>query len=197
MFDDPGYVHDLMTFTTDNLIRRMKAIRAWRWSRQPDARDSGSFRHKGWGLADDAIALLSPDQYREFVFPYHHRMAETFADGPLWTHLCGDATRHFPFLKEHLNVTSFDTGFPVDFGQLRRDLGPDVQISGGPTVMLLKDGTPAAIRREVERICKSGIMKGGRFILRDANNLAPCTPVENIAAFYEAGKTFGRYDREK
>jgi hypothetical protein len=36
-------------------------------------------------------------------------------------------------------------------------------------------------------------MKGGRFVLREANNLAPCTPVENITAMYEAGKEFGVY----
>jgi len=37
-------------------------------------------------------------------------------------------------------------------------------------------------------------MEGGRFILREANNLAPCTPVENVVAFYQAGKEFGRYE---
>ena len=81
----------------------------------------------------------------------------------------------------------------VDFGRLRAELGPEVRINGGPTIMLLKDGSPDQIRREVRRICGSGVLAGGRFVLRDANNLAPCTPIENIEAMYEAGKTYGRY----
>jgi uroporphyrinogen-III decarboxylase len=59
--------------------------------------------------------------------------------------------------------------------------------------MLLKDGRPEEIRKEVKRICESGIMRGGRFVLREANNLAPGTPVENIEAMYAAGREYGRY----
>jgi hypothetical protein len=36
-------------------------------------------------------------------------------------------------------------------------------------------------------------MAGGRFILREANNLAPGTPIANVVAFYEAAKEFGQY----
>ena len=36
-------------------------------------------------------------------------------------------------------------------------------------------------------------MEGKRFIMREANNLAPLTPVENIKTMYEAAKIYGRY----
>jgi len=36
------------------------------------------------------------------------------------------------------------------------------------------------------------VLEGGRFVLIAANNLAPCTPVANIRALYEAGKRYGR-----
>jgi uroporphyrinogen decarboxylase len=193
MLDDPGYFHDLMGFITEHIIERIKAIRRWRWQRFPGAADEGQFK-RPYGFADDAICLLSAAQYEEFIYPYHCRIVEAFSDGgPTSIHLCGDATRHFRFLRDRLRVMSFDTGFPVDFGALRRELGPDVEIRGGPTVMLLKNGTPAAIREDVRRICASGIMAGGRFILREANNLAPGTPIENVVAFYEAAKEFGQY----
>ncbi|MFA5043947.1 MAG: uroporphyrinogen decarboxylase family protein [Kiritimatiellia bacterium] len=193
MYEDPKYYHDLMAFITENVIRRMKAIRQWRWARNPDAPDKGKFKGS-WGFADDAIAMISTRDYEQFVFPYHKRLVEEFSDGsPVYMHLCGDATRHFKFLRDRLNVQTFDTGFPVDFAWLRQELGPNVQINGGPTIMLLKDGKPEQIRKEVKRICESGIMQGGRFVLREANNMAPCTPIENIAAMYAAGKEFGRY----
>ena len=193
MYEDPGYVHDLMKFITENILHRIKTLKQWRWARCPDAADKGKMKTVDWGFADDAIAMISVEHYREFVFPYHQRLVAELSTGPISMHLCGNATRHFPFLRDHLNVQSFDTGFPVDFAWLRKTLGPDVQIQGGPTIMLLKDGTPDAIRAEVRRICESGIMAGGRFILREANNLAPNTPVENVAAMYEAGKAYGRY----
>jgi len=194
MYEDPKYFHDLMNFITENTIRRIKEIKQWRWARNHDSPDKGNFKNPNYGFADDAIALISTDMYKEFVFPYHKKLVEEFSDGGhISIHLCGDATRHFKFLKENLNVYSFDTGYPVDFGKLRKELGPDVQILGGPTIMLLKNGTPKEIREEVKRICESGIMEGGKFILREGNNLAPCTPVENVSAMYEAGKEFGKY----
>jgi len=197
MYEDPKYFHDLLNFVTENSIRRMKAIREWRWKRFPNSPDKGKYKMPNWGFADDSIALLSVASYKEFILPYHKRLVEEFSDGGhIRMHLCGDATHLFKFLKEELNVYSFDTGFPVDFGKLREELGPEVEIYGGPNIMLLKDGPATAIKSEVERICKSGIMNGRRFVLREGNNLAPCTPIEHIEAMYEAGKRFGHYETE-
>jgi uroporphyrinogen-III decarboxylase len=194
MLTDPDYYHDLMGFLTDCLIRRMKAIRQWRWDRNPDAPDKGIFRRPGYFFADDAVVLLSVDQYREFVLPYHRRMVQEFSDdGRIGVHLCGDATRFFRLLRDELNVYTFDTGFPVDHGWLRRELGLEVLIYGGPSAVLVKSGPAEAIRQEVRRICESGVMEGGKFVLIDANNMAPCTPVEHVVALYEAAKQFGRY----
>jgi len=192
--EDPEYVHQLMAFVTENTIRRMKAIRQWRWSRRPESPDARQFRRAGWGFADDAIVLLSPSQYREFVLPYHRRLAEEFSDGgPISIHLCGDASRFFALMRDELRVRSFDTGFPVPWERLRKEVGPDVEIRGGPSIALLQSGPPERIKEEVRRICSSGIMQGGRFILREGNNMAPRTPVEHIEAMYEAGQRYGRY----
>jgi len=194
MLEDEKYFHDLMNFITENIIRRIKAIKKWRWAQNPSALDKGKFKNPHYFFADDSIAILSTSHYKDFVFPYHKRIVGEFSDGgKIRIHLCGDATHHFKFLKENLNVYSFDTGFPVDFGKLRKELGPEVEIYGGPNIILLKNGTPEEIEKEVERICKSGIMEGKKFVLREGNNLAPFTPIENVEAMYEAGKKFGRY----
>ena len=163
-------------------------------------------RHREWAgtpqrgaffYADDSIAMLSQEQFQEFVLPYWKRIFAEFHDPkePSSIHLCGDATHHFKFLADTFNVKTFDTGFPVDHGKLRKELGPDVHINGGPTIMLVKDGTPEQIEREVARVCSSGVLEGKRFTLIAANNLAPCTPVRNIQALYEAGKKHGRFQR--
>ena len=161
-------------------------------------------RHAGWKkgdwgwAADDSIQLISTEMYHDLVLPAHARWYDAIAtgsaaDGRRSIHLCGDAIRHFPTLNKELGVTSFDTGFPVDFGALRRTLGPAVEILGGPTVMILREGSPEACARETRRILASGIMNGGRFILREGNNLPPCVPMANLEAVYAACQEFGRY----
>ena len=107
-----------------SLIRRMRAVREWRWERDPDAPDRDQYRRPGFFFADDAIVLLSVEQYREFVLPYHRRLVDAFSDGsPTSVHLCGDAGRFFPCLRDELRVHSFDTGFPLDLGAARKALG--------------------------------------------------------------------------
>lgn len=194
MLTDENYYHDLMQYITENLIKRIKRMKEYRWKLCNDSADKGKYKTDNYTFADDAIALLSQNQYKEFVYPYHKRFFDEFSTGASATmHLCGDATRHFRFLRDVFNVKTFETGFPVDFAWLREELGEDVTIYGGPTVMLIKDGNAESIDAEVKRICRSGIMRGGKFVMIAANNLAPMTPVENIMAMYEAVKSWGKY----
>jgi hypothetical protein len=185
MLGDPGYAHELMAYVYEALAMRR---RAWR---QKMGRSPG--KQDGFFWADDSIALLSTEQYREFVLPWHKRIYDEFAtEKDRGMHLCGDVQRHLPIIKEELGVVSFDTGYPVDFGALRRDLGPEVLISGGPRVALFVEDEPKPVVDEVQRILASGILEGGRFILQEGNNLPPQTRLDVCEAFYEAGKRFGR-----
>jgi Uroporphyrinogen decarboxylase (URO-D) len=189
MLLDPEYYHYVMDYLTRNMIARRKAhVNYWK-ENYPDFEEKF---HICTSFVDDSIAMLSLDQFKEFVLPYWKRYLGEFYDGSgLGIHLCGDATHLFKFLVDEFNVISFDTGFPVDHGKLRKELGPNVQIQGGPTIMMVKDENPEVIDREVKRICESGVKEGGKFILIAANNLAPCTPIENIKALYKAGKKYG------
>ena len=187
MMEDEEYFSDLMEWITNNLIHRMKTLRemhAKRWGSRPG----------GLFFADDAICLISHDMYREYVLPYHKRVVDEFSGGQKITmHICGSNMQHFGGLVKELNVGQFDTGFPVDFNKIRDDVGDDVVINGGPTVMCLKDGTPGEIVKETKRILASRAAKAGNFVMIAANNMAPCTPVENIALMYETVREYGRY----
>lgn len=184
-YDDPDYVHQLLDFIVEGTVARIRAHR--RFFGLPEV-------SAAWNYADDAVEMISTKMLREFVLPAHRKLkaALTTADR-LSIHLCGDATRHFKLLRDELGVYSFDTGFPVDFTWLRQELGPEVEILGGPRVTLLLQGTPAEVAAETQRILESGIMAGGRFILREANDLAPGTPRENLAAMYRTAREFGNY----
>jgi uroporphyrinogen-III decarboxylase len=187
ILDDNEYAHQLMGLITQAIIQRIKKVR--KYIGLEEAAES-------FGFADDSIVLLSPDMYKEFVFPYHKRIFDelTTENSSRGMHLCGDAQRFFPILEQELNVKSFDTGFPIDFERLYKELSPDVCIMGGPSTKLIRYGTPESVKKEAKRILGSGVMDmSKRFILREGNALAPGTPIRNVNAIYEAAEEFGYY----
>jgi len=188
--DDPPYVERLLDFLTRGVIIRNRAMH--------ECFGRKAYEGQSGGMADDSIQLISTEMYRRQVLPFHRRyLAEWSAEGPHSMHLCGDATRHFPLIRDELGVRTFDTGFPVDHGALRQALGEKIEIFGGPEVMILQGGTADQVYERTRSILTSGIMAGGRFVLREGNNLPPCCPEENLAAMYRAALEFGVYDGDR
>ena len=182
---DPEYARQLLAFITEATLTRIRAYRE---------RLGLPLKTQGCGFADDAIQSLSIAMYRAQVLPFHHQLIDGLSEpGPNAIHLCGDATRFFPFLRDELGIRSFDTGFPIDFGWVRQALGPEVEIRGGPAVMFLQGATPAQVREEVARILGTGVAGGGRFILREGNNLPPDVGLDQLWAMYDTVREFGRY----
>ena len=181
LLEQPEQAQRLLAHLTEAAIRRRDAFARY-WGDRVRAHN---------GLADDACAMLSPGIYKKMVLPHHQRWYEAGPATPRSMHLCGDASHLFPTLHRELGVTSFDTGFPIDFGQVRRELGPDVEISGGVPVDLLLSGTPDAVHERTRTILQSGVKEGGRFILQEANNLPPRCPPANLAAMYETSLACG------
>lgn len=187
IYEDPEYFTELMDFITTATVSRLKAWR--RYLGEPEL-------STGSGFADDSIAMLSPEQYREFILPYHKRLINELTTGdrpPVSVHLCGDATRHFKTMVDELNVVCFDTGYPVDHPALVQQLGPDIRIYGGPDVAFLHDATPSEIAEKTRSILESVKPYTRKFVLRDANNVAPGTPVENLNAMYAACLKYGEF----
>ena len=183
LYEDPDYAHQLLELITEATIAR---IRYWRkYFGKP-------LRAAGQGIADDSIALLSPATYREFVLPLHKRMYEELGDGVTgnYVHLCGDSSRHFVTFRDEMNVRTFDTGYPIDHAKMAELLGPDVTIQGGPHVELLRLSTPERVKAECRRILEAVHPYSRRFVLREANNLPPGVPLENLWAMYEAAEEF-------
>ncbi len=187
LYEDPEYAHQLLDYITQATIQRLKAWR--RYFNQSE-------RQAGFSFADDSIALLSPEMYRDWILPYHRQLVEELSTSEAENsiHLCGNASHQFPALLKELNVTSFDTGFPIDHRNVLQGLGRDVTMFGGPTVDILLRGTTQDVVEETKRILLSVKDITKKFVLRDANNLPPLTPLENIQAMYDTVNTYGVYD---
>ena len=186
LYEDEPFAHAFLDYITDATIYRIKALR--RHYGRPEKTPS-------FGFADDSIAMLSLGDYRRFILPLHQRLVRELSTGeePGGVHLCGDAQRLMPEMRDALNVNAFDTGYPIRHGDLVRALGPDVAVSGGVHVDILRRGTPEAIAQETQRILAEVMPHTRKFTMKEANNLSPGTPPENVLAMYEATKAFGRY----
>lgn len=184
LYLNEGLAEEFLWFITDAIIERMKA-----WHKLLKV----SFPYEGFGFADDSIQLLSPKAYAKFVLPLHKRIVKTFCVGRPSIHLCGAVMQHLKTLKEELNICSIDTGFPLDLGKAREILEGDVIIYGGVRVTTLRYGPINKIEEEVKGVLNSGVTRGKRFVFRDANNVAPNTPVEHLNHVYELIKRLGVY----
>ena len=189
-YDDPAYVHSLMDFLTTATVQRIQDWR--RYLDMPVLNDSFFF-------ADDSIQLLSPEQYQEFVLPYHKRLCLELAKpgSGISVHLCGDASRHFRIMREQMGITRFDTGFPISHAEIVKELGPEIIIMGGPHIGLLQNASKEDVGQETRRILASVMPLTKKFILREANNMPPGTPLENIVTMYETCREYGRFDMSK
>ncbi|MEM2940583.1 MAG: uroporphyrinogen decarboxylase family protein [Thermoproteota archaeon] len=187
LYRNRSLAEEFLWFMTESIVERMKA-----WHRLLKI----SFPYEGFGFADDSIQLLSPKVYREFILPLHKKIVSTFCLGRPSIHLCGAVIQHLETLREELNISSIDTGFPLDLGKAREILGEDVVIQGGVRVTTLKQGPLNKIEEEVKNILDSGVTKGKRFVFRDANNVAPKTPIEHLNFTYQLVKRIGRYEED-
>ena len=186
LYEDTAYALELLEYITEAAIFRVKGLR--KYFGQPEITPA-------LGFADDSIQLLSCDDYEKFILPFHKKLIAGLTDktGKNSIHLCGDATRHFKKIQRELGVYVFDTGFPVNFTETFGALSPETQILGGVHVGLLLNGGPGDVAKAVENICSETKPLSKKFIMREANNLSPKTPLENIAAMYAAVKKFGKY----
>ena len=185
LIEDPQYVVKLLHFIQKALEIRNRAL--------GEKAGTPAFPPPVGGLGDDSIQMIGLEMFKELILPLHRQWLALWGAGPHGMHLCGDATRHMPTLHDELNVCSFETGFPVDHGALRKALGPDVEIIGGPEVGMLTSGTAQQAYERTRDILLSGVKEGGRFLLREGNNLPPKVSEANLAAMYQACLDHGQY----
>ena len=88
--------------------------------------------------------------------------------------ISAEMSKAFPTLIKELNINLFDTGYPIQFETLRDEVGEEIHIQGGVPVSELLRGTPESVATRAKEILQSGIMKGGKFIMKEANNVPPC-----------------------
>jgi uroporphyrinogen decarboxylase len=144
--------------------------------------------------------MFNPKVYTEIIKPKHKRTIELIkkkAPGAKVMLHCDGAIRRFiPDLID----AGFDILNPIeghlpgmDPATLKKDFGSEIVFQGGVDIKsVLTKGSVADVRREVRlRIEQMG--EGGGYILAPAHNFGDDIPLENMLAFFEAGRELGTY----
>src|SRR5881394_2798847 len=190
-FEDPQFIHDLMRITTD-------FSKIW----------GDAIVKTGIGLSFSeptaSISLVSPDNYREFIAPYHKELVDYFKAKKVGvtTHICGTTYPIFEdLLQAGFSTVSFDLdqqGDPKLYGdQLERF----VQVAKGRAVAIgnvdatrFEKTSKDAMYADVKR-CIDAAARHSAFILSTSCEIPPRSDAEIVKWFMDAAREYGRYER--
>ena len=139
--------------------------------------------------------FCSADTFRSLYLPYYQKVNTWIHENTRWKtlkHCCGAIEPFIPLFIE----AGFDILNPVQCSAvgmeprtLKRKYGRDIVFWGGgiDTQKLLPFGTPEEIRRQVKERCEI-FGEGGGYVFNAIHNIQALTPVQNIAAIFEALK---------
>ncbi|GAF91939.1 unnamed protein product, partial [marine sediment metagenome] len=126
--------------------------------------------------------LLSPDDLRKYIVPWHRKFAEmTHAAAlPYFLHSCGDLGE---VMDDFINDVGIDAKHSFEdaitpAGEAKRRWGGRIGILGGVDVDVLTRRTPRQIRAYVRKLIDQ-CAPGGRFAVGSGNSIPDYVPVEN------------------
>lgn len=175
-------VQDLKDFT-------LRAIRAAKRSGV-----DGVYLADDWGMQDRL--QISLKHWRKFFKPaYAEMIALAHELGmEVWMHSCGCVDSIVPeFIEIGLDVIGNLQTSAMDLKAISEKYRGKITFFGGLDVQTnLTKGTPESVRQEVEALAGMFRPAEGRFIFAPSNSIMPETPVENVAALFEAMDRFRR-----
>ena len=147
----------------------------------------------GTDFGTQSSSFCSVATFRELWMPYYRQLNDWIHKNTQWKtfkHSCGAVEKFIPSFME----SGFDILNPVqcsaagmDPAMLKEKYGRDLVFWGGgvDTQHVLPFGTPEEVREQVLRRCEA-FAPGGGFVFDAVHNIQAQTPVENIAAMFDA-----------
>ncbi|MDP2627069.1 MAG: uroporphyrinogen decarboxylase family protein, partial [Candidatus Rokubacteria bacterium] len=190
-FEDPAFIHALMRITTDFCKAWGEAIVTTKIGlsfSEPTASNS----------------LISPDNYREFIAPYHTELVDHFKARKvgLTAHICGTT---YPIFEDLIacgfTTVSFDLDQQSDPALHVDQLSRFMEVAHGRAVAIGNvDATrfEKATREEMEgevRRCIDAAARQSGFILSTSCEIPPRSDPEIVRWFMDTAHDYGRYDR--
>src|SRR5881628_3822464 len=151
-----------------------------------------------------SISLISPDNYREFVAPYHKELVDHFKANKVGvtTHICGTT---YPIYEDLLRcgftTISFDLDQQADPKLYVDQLARFMEVSRGRVVAIgnvdatkFEKTSQEAMAADVRR-CIDTAARTSAFILSTSCEIPPRSDPDAVKWFMDAAREYGRYDR--
>ena len=183
---DPPMVHDLARIATDYYIGAVELAK----------QAGGDIIIMNGDLAGEETTLMSPDNYREYIKPYHAEIIEhvhnqgllivKHTDGNMW-----------PILDDFLEI-GFDGLHPIqpqcmDIGETKEYAAGKACVVGNIDCRnLLVYGTEDEVEQAVKETIEVAA-PGGGYIVSSSNSIHPGVKPENYIAMVDATRKYGRY----
>ena len=143
--------------------------------------------------------LMSPKNYREYVFPWINRICKISHKAGIRVilHSCGDI---FPIFEDLVN-TGIDGIHPIEpttanpdynIFKLYEKYGDKITFIGNVSPQDLAQKTPEFIKNYTKKLINE-IAPGGGFILSSGHSINPAVKLENFLAMHETLKKYGTY----
>jgi hypothetical protein len=177
---DPDFVHAAMGLFTEASLVGARSL-------------AQQFGPPAWVmLAEDMPSFLSPQQYLQFVAPYHRRLFEAFPEAVKFLHNDGDATHLVEVLPEcGMDILHFGPQVPIEIAKSK--IGARVALMGNldPLRVMLR-GSDEHLDAECRRILEVG-KPGGGFVFSTGGELSPGTDPERVRALARYACQLGAY----
>jgi uroporphyrinogen decarboxylase len=139
-------------------------------------------------ILEPTATFLSPRSFSRFSGSYISRIARRL-DTMTILHVCGDTNRLMKVMSE-TGVQGLSLDAMVDMVEAAKIIPHDMVLIGNvDPVRVMVNETPDGVRREVCGLLES-MAPYSNFILSTGCDLPQETPLANIAAFMDAGKTW-------
>ena len=178
---NPDIVHRLLEFTTENILRYIEACR-----------ENGFSSSIGEPFASNDV--ISPQHFREFVFPYLKKIGDWFKDktGKGYSlHICGKTSSIWGDMAD-TGAVSLSLDNVEDLAEAKKMIGHRVALKGNvpPVEVMLHGGQLDVL--EAAKVC---IMKAydnpKGYSLGTGCRVPLNTKPENIIALMDAARIFG------
>jgi hypothetical protein len=170
MHKRPSFVHGFFSIISEVMIRLAKMV-------QERQRKSG-FQINQFSVSNCTVNMISPEMYREFVFPCDTGIAHNFER--FGVHTCNwDITPYIDTLKELPKLGYLDMGMKSDMARVKATF-PDTRRAVMYWPTRLQDATIEAIRSDMKKIYRE--LSPCDIVMADIQSSTPDTRVQELLA---------------
>ena len=190
-FERPELCHHLLAVCTEAIIQLFRMIFKITGTGALDV--TPMCDPKLFVLPNCTVEQISLATYKKFNLPYDNQVAK--ACHPLGIHHCGAVNQVLKGYAQVRHLKFLEIGFGSDVRRTREVLGPKVAVNARINPVLMKNGTPEEVSKEVRRLIDQGDPLENFSI--DTVGLTYGTPDENVQAARRTAAEFGKIFRKK